>query len=581
MSSDEWIVIGVLVAMVAALVTRRVSPAVGVTGALLALYFADVLSTGQLLSGFSNPAPATIAALYVISGAIERSGALVPLTRRVLKTGAPQASLARLAGVSAGLSAVVANTPIVAMLIGPVERWARRGKEAPSKYLIPLSYAAVLGGMPTIIGTSTNVIASGIVASSTGEAFGFFEPAKLGLPVAILGLIMITLLSRRVLPARGEFSSDAIEQPFTVSMQVSEGGSIDGKTVAEAGLRQLGSVYVVAVQRSQEITSPVNPELVLRAGDQVTFAGQVDDVVELDRLPGLDLLEGDQVSALEDGQHAWFEAVVGATSPLVGKSIKGSDFRRRYQAAVIAIHRSGAGLDAPLGTARLHIGDSLLLVADQDFAARWRNRGDFLLVQRRREPPPTASRSAGRSLLILVGVAIAALAGVGVLKAALFGAAATVLTGALTPRQARDSVDVNVVVLIGAAIGVGVGVEASGLANRLGDLLVELTGGAGTWGVAVGVVLATLLLTELITNAGAVALMVPIAMRVADDVGAEPRLFALGITVAASASFLTPIGYQTNTMVYGPGRYRFTDYLRLGLPLTVMVVALVPVLMVI
>ena len=364
-------------------------------------------------------------------------------------------------------------------------------------------------------------------------------------------------------------------------MRVADGGAVDGKTVAEAGLRQLGSVYVVAVERSQEITSPVNPDLVLRAGDQLTFAGQVDDVVDLNRLPGLDLLESDQVSALEDGQHAWFEAVVGATSPLVGKSIKESDFRRQYQAAVIAIHRSGAGLDAPLGTAQLHVGDSLLLVADQDFGSRWRNRGDFLLVQRRREPPPTAAKSAGRSLLILLGVAIAALAGVGVLKAALFGAAATVLTGALTPRQARDSVDVNVVVLIGAAIGVGTGVESSGLANRLGDTLVDLTSGAGTWGAAIGVVVAALILTELITNAGAVALMVPIAMRVATDVGADPRLFALGITVAASASFLTPIGYQTNTMVYGPGRYRFTDYLRLGLPLTAMVVTVVPLLMVI
>lgn len=579
MSTQEIVVIAVLAFMVLALASRRVSPTVGVSGALAALYFSDVLTSEQVLAGFSNQAPATIAALYVVAGAVERSGALGPLTRHVLKTGAPSTSLARLASTSAALSAIVANTPIVAMLIGPVSRWARRSGEAPSRYLIPLSYAAVLGGMPTLIGTSTNLVGSGIIASTGDEAFSLLEPARLGLPVALVGLVIVMLLARRVLPERGQVDDGSVARPFTVALRVTADGGLVGRSITDGGLRQLGAVYLVAIGRGDDVITPVHPDLVLKADDQLTFAGQVDDVVELERLPGLELVEGGHVAALDDGQHAWFESVIGAASPLVGRTIKQVDFRSRYQAAVIAIHRSGEGLDTPLGLTRLQVGDSLLLVADSGFIGRWRNRGDFLLIQRREEPPPTASKAANRSLMILAGIVVATLLGVGVFKAALMGAAATVVLGALTPRQARDSVDVNVIVLVAAAIGVGSGVQSSGLAFRIADGLVDLTSFAGTWGVALGIVVATLLLTELITNAGAVALMVPIALRVAEDVGGDPRLFALGVTVAASASFLTPIGYQTNTMVYGPGRYHFSDYLRLGLPITVMVIALVPAMM--
>lgn len=579
MTVDEWIVLGVLAVMVVAQATRRVSPTVGVAGALAALYLAGVLDTPQVLSGFSNPAPATLAALYIVAGAVDRSGGLAPVSQRLLTGGAPRRSLARLSTVAAGLSAVMANTPVVAMFIGPVLQWARRSGESASQYLIPLSYAAVLGGMPTLIGTSTNLVASGVVAASIGDGYDLFEPARLGLPIALIGLLVVVVGARTLLPGRGERLETDVARPFTVALRVVPDGRLDGSSVADGGLRQLGAVYLIGVERRGELIAPVAPDLHLQAGDQLTFAGQVDDVVALQRFDGLDLVEGNHLDALSDRQHAWFESVIGAASPLVGSTIKEADFRRRYQAAVMAIHRSGAGLDDSLGQTRLRVGDSLLLVADAHFGTRWRNRGDFLLIQRRAEPPPTASAAAPRSLLILLAMVVATAAGVSVLKAALGAAVATVATGALTPRQARDAVDVNVVVLVAAAIGIGAGVESSGLAQRVADALVAATEGAGVWGVALGLVLATLLLTELVTNAGAVALMVPVAIGVAVDVDADPRIFALGVTVAASASFLTPIGYQTNTMVYGPGRYQYTDYLRLGLPVTTVVVVLTPLMM--
>ncbi len=580
MTTDAWLVLGAIALMFGGLVTRRVSPPVGVVGALLALYLAGVASQEEALSGFASPAPATIAGLYIVAGAVERSGALRPMSRRVLGEGSMSIGMARLGTVAAALSAIVANTPIVAMFIGPVSRWAERRGAPPSPFLMPLSFAAILGGMLTLIGTSTNLIASDLIQASGEEALGLLEPARLGLPVVVIGLIVVVVAGPRVLPRRGSVDHSTVDRPFTISLTIVDGGELDGQTVAAGGLRQLGAVFLVAAEREGELVAPVGPEHQLRGGDVITFAGQVDHVVELEAVPGLELVEGDQILKLDDGEHAWFEAVIGNGSPLIGRTLKQSGFRSTYQAAVVALHRSGEGIVGGLGEARVQVGDSLLLVADVGFRQRYKNRGDFLLVQRRSEPPPTAAVHAKRSLAILVVVAALALSGmVDVMKAALLGAAATVALGALTPRQARDSVDLNVVVLIAAAIGIGAVADSSGLASALAGGLVDATSGLGLWGVAVGLVIATIVLTEMITNAGAVSLMIPIAMQSASEAGGDARIFALGVMLAASASFLTPIGYQTNTMVYGPGRYHFTDYLRLGLPLTFVVVLLTPLMM--
>ncbi len=580
MNADSLIFIAVLAAMFAALVSRRVSPAVGVVGALMALFLVGVVDSKQALQGFSNPAPVTIACMYVVAGAIDRTGALNPIVRSLTGARSAAAGLARVIGVSAGISSIVANTPVVAMLINPVVSWSGRQGQSPSKALIPLSYATLFGGMITLIGTSTNLVGSGVVTSLGGEPFSMLEPAKLGLPIAVLGVAMVLVLGPRVLPDRGGMIDTDVARPFTVTLVVEPGGALDGATIQSGGLRNLPGVFLIGVERDGELTAPVHPEHLLRGDDQLTFAGQVDQVVELERTPGLALDEHKHLMALEDGEHAWFEAVVGASSAMVGSTIKAVGFRGRYQAAVVALHRSGAAVEGRLGDVRLQVGDSLLLVADSQFRSRWRNRSDFLLIARRNEPPPTASKRAPLALVVMALVAVLPLVGaLDVLRAAVLGAAATVVFGLLTPRQARDSVDLSVVVLIAAAIGIGAAAESTGIASTIADGLVTSLGWGGSWGIAFAVVLAALVLTELVTNAAAVAIVVPIAVQVAIETDADPRLFALGATLAASASFLTPIGYQTNTMVYGPGRYRFTDYLRLGIPLTAMILILLPVMM--
>ncbi len=582
MMPEELLVGLILLAMLVGQVSRRLSPTVGVTGALAALFLTGALDAGQALSGFSNPAPFSIAGLYVVAGAVDRAGGLRSLTRKILGTGAPvahHAGLLRFTGAAGLMSSFLANTPVVAMLITPISSWARRRGASPSRYLIPLSYAAILGGMPTLIGTSTNLVASGIVHQSGQESYSLFEPARFGLPVALAGFVIIALFSSKLLVDRGEGSGGEIGQAFTVAMSVVSDDVVDGVTVVEAGLRQLGKVYLVGVRRSEVWVAPVSPDFQLRGGDQLTFAGEVDDVVALQQLAGLELLESKHVVALDERQHSWFEAVVGAGSPVIGRTLKQVKFRSRYQAAVLAIHRSGHGIEGNLGDTRIQLGDSLLLVADGGFGARWSGRSDFLLVRRRTEAPPQVGSSARISLTVLAAVALMPMFGVSVMKAALIGAIAMVVGGVLTPRQARDSVDLNVILMIASAIGIGVAVESSGLAAWLADRVLQVTMAGGTWGAALGLVALALLLTELMTNTGAVAMMIPIAFRVAEASEADPRIFALGVTLAASASFLTPVGYQTNTMVYGPGRYHFTDYLRLGLPMTAMILVLVPLMM--
>lgn len=578
MTLDQLAVVAALVAVVGLLVRRTVSPTVAVVGAATGLFLLGVLDGDALLAGFANPAPATIAALYVVAGGVQRTGALAQPLHRLLGN-RPRRFPVLLAGVAA-LSAVVANTPIVAMLISPVISWSERVGRSASRHLLPLSYAAILGGMVTVIGTSTNLVASGALVAAGLDPIAIFEPATLGLPVAVVGLALTSVVVPRVLRDRRSATvSDADVAAFTADTIVVAGGPIDGRTVAEAGLRNLPGVFVVAASRAGELWAPVGPDHRLQGGDVLTFAGRVDSVVELSAIDGLQLAEGPQITALDDAEHRWFEAVVGAGSPLVGQTLKQIGFRARYQAAVVGMRRAGERVEGGLGDVQLHIGDSLLLVADNDFRGRWMHRGDFLLIRGRDEPPPTARAKAPIALVIMAAMAIVAATGVtSVLRAAVGGAVAMVAAGVLTPAKARDSIDLNVVVMIGAALAVGRAATDTGLAARAAQGVLAISAGRGPWVAALVLVVVTLLATEAITNAGAVALLVPLALEVAAETGADPRRFALAVMVSASASFITPIGYQTNTMVYGPGQYHLSDYARAGLPLTLAVLVIVPVL---
>ena len=577
MGLDTLLTVAVLLVMVAGLVSSRVSPPVGVLGATAVLFVLGVIDASEAFSGFSNPAPLTVAGLYVLAEGIGKTGALSPFLRLVLsRSDDPRTSLARLVLPSAGASSFLANTPIVAMLVPEITTWADRRGVSSSRLLMPLSFATILGGTLTVIGTSTNLVVSGLLVEDGQEPLSMFELTKVSLPVAVVAMLALLVLAPLLLPERKRPRNMADEQgrPFTVSMRVLPGGPLDGIRVEEGQLRSLDGVYLAELQRDGGVIAPVRPDQTVRAEDILVFVGQVDLVVDLHTLRGLEPSEGDPLLELPDGaEHGFFEAVLGPASPLVGNTLAEVQFRARYQGAVVGIHRSGEAQTGKLGEVRMATGDTLLILAGRDFRVRWRDKGDFLLVSRLDGPDLGASTKAPLAGLALLAVVLLPILGIlSVTRSTVLAAGLLVFSGVLSPREARDAVDMNVVLMIGGAFGMGEAVRKTGLADSIASGILDGLGDFGVVGVVIGLIIATMILTELVTNAAAAALILPTALLVANDLALDPRILAIAIAVAASSSFLTPIGYQTNTMVYGPGGYRFTDYLRLGIPLSIITV---------
>ncbi len=573
MSGDAWITLAVIVGMLTALVLDRFPPAGVVFGATFVLLLTDVIDTDAAFAGFSNPAPLTVAALYILARGAQKTGMLSALTSSLLGDGRRRSSMARLLVPTAGASAFFPNTPLVAMLMPDVIGWCRQRGLSPSRFLMPISFAALLGGVVTLLGTSTNLVISGLLDQSDGSPLGVFEMTAIGLPVAVAGVLVLVVVGPRLVPDRLSPPESAEQQAreFSMTMQVTPGGPLDGRTVVEAGLRDLRGVFLVQIDRDDDmVVSPVAPDRRIDGGDVLTFVGNVDNIVDLQHIRGLRSTEERHLLAVGSKQNAFFEAVVGLSSPLVGRTIRDAEFRGTYQAAVVALHRSGHRVEGKLGDVRLRHGDTLLLLADPAFRRNWQNRTDFLLVARvGGEPPPVTTKAPIVALTTAAVIALAATNALPILESALLGAAVLIGTRVLTFSEARDAIDLDVVILIASAFGLGAAMQTTGLAQRMADGLTGTFDGLGHVGVVFGVVLATAVLTELVTNNAAAVVMFPIAVASAGAAGVDVRSMAIAVAIAASSSFLTPIGYQTNTMVYGPGGYRFTDYARVGFPLTV------------
>jgi di/tricarboxylate transporter len=475
------------------------------------------------------------------------------------------------------MSLFVYNTPTVALLAPQTAAWARRTGRSPSWYLLALNYAVLLAGMVTAIGTTTNVVMSGLLRAAGKQPLRLFELSPVGLPVLVVGLAVLVGLGGLAGRTRRTPGSPAAggTREYTVEMAVPVGSPLIGMTVEQAGLRNLEGVFLVQMTDGDRVIAPVSPTDTLTAGAQLTFAGNVARVVDLQRMEGL-------VSAEEqhfEPRGRFFEAVVGANSPLVGQTLREAEFRGRYDAAVIAIHRAGERVSGKLGTVRLHSGDLLLVLSGDDFRARWRDRGDFGLVAPLdgAAPPPHRSRSWLVWLVLVAFLATAATGALSVLEAALIAALAVVATGVVTPAEARRSIDLDVLVVLAGSFGIGSAIAASGLGRHIAVGLVDLVPAGRGWGIA-AVLVATVILTQVVTNNAAAIIMFPIALSVSSALHTDPRAFAIAVTIGASCSFLTPIGYQTNMMVTGLGGYRFGDFLPLGSIVTVATVAISAVL---
>jgi di/tricarboxylate transporter len=396
--------------------------------------------------------------------------------------------------------------------------------------------------------------------------------------LALFGVIALVALSPRLLKTGRSPGAPLTDEArdFSLDMTVSADGPLDGSTVEAASLRHLSGVFLASVDRGDSTVAPARPSTILRGGDRLRFFGRVDQVLDLQAIKGLEHTNQASIRELTVPGAGYFMVAIGYDSPLVGQSLRNTGFRSRYQAAVVAIHRAGVRLDAKLGDVVLRPGDALIVLTDPEFGRRWRNRPDFLVVSTLDDEIEPVAPGRLRTLLVLGAMVVLAATGVlPILHAALAAALLMIVMRVLTPDEARQALDLDVLGVIAAAFGLATAVEVSGLAGVVSDGLISALGTFGEVGVLLGVVLATVALTELVTNNAAALLMFPIAISSANAAGVDPRGMAVAVAIAASASFLTPLGYQTNTMVYGPGGYRLTDYLKVGLPITIIAVAAV------
>jgi di/tricarboxylate transporter len=582
MNSDAWITLIVAVATLVLLATDRFSPAMVMAGSVTSLLIAGVIDQEQALVGFANDAPITVAALYVLAGAVKITGALEQITDRVLDSGeeagggVSRITLARILFPSMAASAFIANTPLVAMIAPRVLTWARRTGRSASRYLMPLSYAIIFGGCITLIGTSTNLVVSGLLREFGYRPLGLFEITGVGLPIAIGGVTATVLLTPRLLRDRHSPDESIGEQVrrFTVEMEVGDDSPLIGRSVAAAGLRQLEGVFLVEIERRDRALSPVAPEEVLEAGDRLTFSGNVTRILDLQRVPGL--VSAEHRHFQEVGRHpdrAFYEVVIGEGSPLVGSTLKDASFRGRYGAAVIAIHRAGEAVTGKLGDIRLRVGDLLLVLGNPEFRKAWREQQDFLVVVPLQEGRPLRRERARIVELLTLGLILVAGTGLmDLLQTSLIIAIALIGFKIITLSEARASVDLEVIVLMATSFGLGIAINDSGLADQLARGVVGIFEPLGDLGVLAGVLIATMLMTELLSNNAAAVLMFPIALAVAEQANLNTRPFAIVILFGATLSFLTPIGYQTNTLVWSMGGYRYGDFARLGTPLTLLTI---------
>lgn len=577
MGPDAILTLAVISIMLIALVLEVLEPDAVIFGALGVLLISGVLTPAEALVGFSNRGMLTVALLFVVAYGVQASGALEYLADKLMGRGSPgRLELIRLMLPVSAVSAFLNNTPIVAMFTPAIREWAERRGVAPSKYLIPLSYAAILGGTCTLIGSSTNLVVNGMLQSQGNTGLAFFDLARVGLPAVAVGLIYMVTVGFYLLPDRKGSEGVIGGHEYVLEMRVVEGSQLVGKTLENAGLRHLKSLFLSEIRRGEYIIAPVKPDEVLEGNDRLHFVGIPDGVPQLKKISGL--VPGEELNwediAPQDGQGRLVEAVVSRSSPMLGRTIKEGNFRGRYDAVVLAVRHHGEQVKKGIGGIHLRPGDTLLLLAGSDFRPGWSGTRDFYLISKSTEMPEINTKKSFLTLAPLVLMVLLAATGVmDIFKAAVLAVLMLLITRTVTVVEARRSLEINVLVVIAAALGISEALNKTGAASFLAHNLVGAVSAFGVMGLLAAIYLTTSLMTELITNNGAAALMFPIAYSAAIEVGFDPIPFVVAVAVAASASFATPIGYQTNMMVAGPGNYRFTDFLKIGVPLNLLIMA--------
>ncbi|MGF1582758.1 MAG: SLC13 family permease [Gemmataceae bacterium] len=576
MSTEAVVTMVVVGCLFAALVKNVAPPDILFLSATVLLAVLGIITPEEAFAGFSNPGVLTVAALFVVSAGLRETGVLDYIGHHVLGRAKSETSvLARLAGVVLPMSAFLNNTPIVAMFVPIVMDWSRQHQVSPSKLLIPLSYLAILGGTCTLIGTSTNLVVNGLMVQNGLRAMQLFEIGVVGLPYAVIGLCYLFFIGSRILPDRKELMEQLGEsrREYLVEMSVQPECRLVGQTIEGAGLRQLPGLFLIEIDRNERTIGPVGPDEILGSGDKLVFTGIVSSIIELEKIPGLvPVADPDyEVSPRKQRDRRLCEAVISQHSPLVGQTIREADFRATYGAAVVAVHRGERRIKKKIGDIELQPGDTLLLQVRPHFHRAYRHDPAFYLVSDVPDWRPIRRDRTWIALLLFLGLLILMTTGlVPIVLSATLIAALMVVMGCLSPGDARRSIEWQVLITIATAFGVGAALQNSGGATAIASTLVDST---KTWGPIAALAMIYLLgsiMSSVITNNAAAILLFPFCIETARLYDVNPLPFLMALVLSASASFMTPIGYQTNMMVYGPGGYRFSDFLRVGGPLNLL-----------
>ena len=573
-----WLTLILFIGLTIVLIAEILRPEIAIFSVLTILMTTNVITAKEAFSGFSNIGMLTIAILFVVAGAMQNTGAIQKLSPFIFgrtRAGVGR-KLTRILPPISLFSAFLNNTPIVAMLIPSVKEWAEKNNYSVSKFLIPISYATIVGGMCTLIGTSTNLIIHGLLIDNGQNGFSFFELAPIGIPIALISIGYLVLIGHRLLPNRKSPEIDLSEttREFVVELKVCKEFLGIGKSLEEAGLRHLKGLYLFQIERDNDIIAPASHVEKIQLNDRLFLTGIPNTIIELQKKPGLQLIKDSHfdLKNYDSDEIKTFEIVVSPTSSLVGRSVRDSDFRKIYDGIILAIHRNGERIKQKIGDVVIKPGDTLLILADRNFRRKWYNSDQFYLISYSHEIPSKPKWQTYLSITLFFGmVFLAAMEIIPLISAMALAAIIFFFTKSISARSALDAINWKVLLIIASSFGIAVALEKSGVAGFFADKMIYLVSPFGTLGYLMGIYIMAVIFGNLIYRNTAVIILFPIVFAISQSLEIVPLPLIITLAIAANSSFSTPISYQTNLMVYGPGGYKFSDYLKIGLPLQILV----------
>ena len=588
-----FLTLAVVVAALICFITEILPVDITALCVAVVLIVLGLVTPDEGIAGFGNSATITVMAMFILSAGISRTGVIQVFRDLLLRWGGKSITRQILVmGFLVGpISGFINNTAVVAIFLPIVEDWCRKRGISPSKLLMPLSFVTILGGMITLIGTSTNVLASGISKDLGYGEFHLFQFTKLGIPTFLVGLIYLAFIAPRLLPNRKSLTTDLVSEGYGLEDYVSEvivtpDSKLIGKTFRSAQSQRNFQVDVLEIIRGKErLPQPVTSRTI-RAGDILLVRGKTEDVLQIKTEQGLDILpdvkfnQKNLATELNSSQEGVAEVLILSNSRLIGTTLKDLRFRQRYNLTVLAIRRGEELIRDRLGKVPLRFGDLLLVQGAKQSLLGLQTTRELLIIEQK-EPETIRYDKAWIAIAIILGVIIiAAFDILPILVSALVGVVLMIVTGVLKPGEIYGAVRWDVIFLLAGLIPLGTAMENSGATEWLADNLLTLGGNLNGYWILLFFFVVTSLLTEILSNNASVVLLIPIAAKVAESLSINPIAVMFAVTFAASNSFMTPIGYQTNTMVYSPGGYKFWDFFRVGAPLNLIMAIVTPLLII-